>query len=231
MSGTVISPWNGKVRWIRKGKGLLRNVSEDILSSTNCQIRRIWSLVSPNMTVSGDEVFTRGDKVRANSLIQCDWCPYKRRQCGCSWGQRGSPHATGSWQSSANPEERPHLTGQDSTETDPSAYPKLLFEAPREGDLLHISWVFQMLKTTKWKKLTTRWSLSNSPQTSWHLRIDTVNHAATSPSTNKRIMHELTSDPGMPFLTWPLKALCWNPSGSSGVSWAWATWSPCSVLR
>jgi len=144
----------------------------------------------------------------------------------------GSPREfTGSWQSSANPEERPHLTEQDSTETDPSPVsPSSSLRYSENRISCIFPEFFQMLKTTKWKKLTTWWSWASSPQTSWHLRIDTVNHAATSPSTNKRIMHELISDPGMPFVTWPLKALCWNPSGSSGVSWAWATWSPCSVL-
>ena len=37
---------------------------------------------------------------------------------------------------------------------------------------MHISWIFQMLKTTtKGKKLTTCWSWARSPQTFWSLRL------------------------------------------------------------
>ena len=80
---------------------------------------------------------------------------------------------------------------------------------------MHISWLFQMLKTTtKWKKLTTWWSWAHSPQTFWHLRID-VNHPAISTST-RELCTSWSHILGCLSFTWPLKMLCQNFSGSSG---------------
>ena len=70
---------------------------------------------------------------------------------------------------------------------------------------------------TKWKKLTTWWPWACSPQTYWHLRIDTANPCDTTLLTHHqpiRIVHKLTTYPGMHPTpkTLPLQILCWNPS-------------------
>ena len=80
---------------------------------------------------------------------------------------------------------------------------------------MHISWLFQRLKTTtKWKKLTTWWPWAHSPQTFWQLRID-ANHPAISTS-NRELCTSWSHILGRPSLTWPSNMPCQNFSGSSG---------------
>ena len=56
------------------------------------------------------------------------------------------------------------------------------------------------------------------PQASWRLMTDNVKPSGTTrlpPSANKRIMHKLITDSANPLpLSWPLKMVCWNHSGS-----------------
>ena len=86
---------------------------------------------------------------------------------------------------------------------------------------MHISWaVLQMWKPpTKWKMLTTWWPWAHSPQASWSLRTDNVNTCDTTLFPHHQPVRELCSSwphtlrPAS--LTWLLKMLRWNPSGSS----------------
>lgn len=82
---------------------------------------------------------------------------------------------------------------------------------------MHISWVFQVLKTTtKWKKLTTWWSWVLSSQNCWHLRIDN-DLPVTSPSTSQIICGGADDRSCNSSLTLTLKMLCWNFSRSWGL--------------
>ena len=81
------------------------------------------------------------------------------------------------------------------------------------------------------KKLTTWWSWTNNPQNFCNLRAGNVHHPVNL-NTNRSENHASVDHiPWTPFLTLPLKMLCRNPSGILGFFGAWATHSPCMVLK
>ena len=86
---------------------------------------------------------------------------------------------------------------------------------------------------TKWKMLTTWWSRARSPQnpqTSWSLRIGNVNPHDSTLLPHHQLVRDLcvrwSQTLWSASLTWPLKTLYQNPSGSSGF---WDPGPPCCL--
>ena len=101
---------------------------------------------------------------------------------------------------------------------------------------MHVPWVLLQM----WKRpcemvdVNYLMTMSTEPQASWSLRTDNVDPCDTALRPHHQPVRQLCPSWSQtlrhPSLTWLLKVLCQNPSGSSRLFKAWATSSPCVTL-